>query len=112
MNSNKTIENIRPFGGDYFYLKYLRSSNKYLKDFLPLFNFQDYWCYKSTRHQRLVEYGEFLEFKYSCYIFFKKDIYKKENIDIWIKWMINIGGIQFLSKPTPPFNPNKIIIRK
>ena len=112
MNSNKTIENGRPVGGDYFKLIYLRSSNKYLKDFIPLFNFEDYWCYKSTDKQRIIEYGEFLEFKYSSYIFFKKNIYSKENIDLWIKWMISIGGVKFLVKPTPPFNPNKIIIRK
>ena len=112
MNNIKTIENARPIGGDYFGLIYYRKSDKYLKDFLPLFNFQDYWCYKCTRQQKVVNYEDLLEFKYSRYTFFKKNIYSKENIDIWIKWMINIGGIQFLSKPTPPFNPNKIIIRK
>ncbi len=112
MNTNKTIENIRQVGDDYFGLCHLRSSNKYLNNFLPLFNFNDYHCLKSTRHQIFVTYEEFIEFKYSRYILFKKDIYNKEHISMWIEWMISIGGIQYLSRPTPPFSPNKIIIRK
>lgn len=114
--TTKTIENrrynFRPVGGDYFNLTYARSSIKHLQDFLPLFNFTDYWCFKSSRHQVIVNYQELLEFKYSGYIFFKKELYSKDHIDMWIDWMKSIGGIQFLANPFPPFNPTKIIIRK
>lgn len=110
--TSKTIVNRRPVGGDYFRLINVRTSNKYLIDFLPLFNFMDYWCYKSSGHQRLVTYDDLLEFKYSDYIFFKKERYSKEHIDLWITWMKSIGGIQFLHRPLPPFDPTKIIIRK
>jgi hypothetical protein len=114
MNNEKTIENARPVGGDYFRLIYVRKSNKKLEDYLNKFNPDDYWIYKSSNKQREVTYEEFLEFKYSGYIFFKKDIYNKENIDLWIDFLYKFGngGTQYLNKPLPPFNPNKIIIKK
>ena len=112
MNTNKTIENRRQVGGDYFVIKYLRSSDKYLNDFVPLFNFNDYYCLKATGYQRLVSYEEFIEFNYSGYTFFKKYTYDIRHIMEWVKYFIKLGGIQYLSKPTPPFSPNKIIIRK
>jgi hypothetical protein len=108
---NKTISNCRKVGGEYFRLIYLRKSNKKLSDFLT-FNFDEYWCFKSTSNQRLITYEEFLEFKYSSYTFFRKDLYSLDRIIEWVDWCIIIGGIQFLIKPTPTFNPNKIIIRK
>lgn len=112
MNTSKTIANRRNVGGDYFKLIYLRSSNLYLKDFIDKFDFSDYWCFKATRHQKLVNYEEFLEFKYSGYTFFKKDLYDINRILEWIEWCKMIGGIQYLVKPIPPFPPQKIIIRK
>ena len=110
--TTKTIVNARPVGGDYFRLINVRTSNKYLSDFLSLFNFTDYWCYKSTNLQRLVTYDDLLEFKYGGYIFFNKELYDKDHIDMWIMWCKNIGGIQYLNRPLPSFNPSKIIIRK
>jgi hypothetical protein len=110
--TSKTIINARIVGGDYFSLIYARKSNKYLEDFLALFNFDDYWNYKGSRHQVIVTYGELLEFKYSRYIFFKKDLYDKEYIDMWLYHLKLTGGIQFLDKPFPPYHPNKIIIKK
>ena len=118
MNINKTLTNGRTVGGDYFILIRNRRSDKYLNDYLPLFNFDDYHCLKTTNCQRLISYEEFIDFKYSGYTFFKKDTYDIEMIMEWVKWY-NIfmkksrgGGIQYLTKPTPPFSPNKIIIRK
>ena len=87
-------------------------SDKYLIDFINLFNFDDYWCYKVTNKQRLVTQEEFLEFKYSGYMFFKKELYDTDTIDEWVNWMIGMGGIQYLTKPVPPFSPNKVIIRE
>jgi len=112
MNGSKAIENRRMVGGDYFTLQYLRSSNLYLKDFIDKFNFDDYWCFKSTRHQNIINYEDFLEFKYSSYTFFKKDLYDVNRILEWVEWFKDLGGVQYLVKPTPPFPPQKIIIRK
>ena len=109
--TEKTIECGRVVGSDYFKLIRSRRSDRLLKDFLPLFNFDDYWCFKITRHQRLVEYSELLEFKYSGYIFYKKDLYLLDHIICWVAWCKNIGGIQYLNRPLPPFNPKKIIIK-
>ena len=112
MNGSKTIENCREVSGDYFKLIYSRRSNFYLKDFINKFNFDDYWCFKTTSHQRLVNYEDFLEFKNSGYTFFRKDLYDSSRILEWVDWFKNLGGLQYLAKPTPPFPPQKIIIRK
>ena len=111
MNGNKTINNARKVGGDYFRLINVRSSNKKLDYFLT-FNKEDYYIFKTTRLQKEVTYEEMLEFKYSGYIFFKKSLYDKEQILKWIEYFKDVYGMFYLVKPTPPFNPNKIIIRK
>lgn len=109
---NKTIVNGRKVGGDYFSLKYNRSSTKTLDNFLTIFNFNNYWCLKATGHQRLITYQEFREFKYSGYTFFKKSMYNIEQIFEWVYYFRSLGRIQYLSRPTPPFSTTKIIIRK
>jgi hypothetical protein len=69
--TDKTIINIGIVGGDHFILKYFRKSKYKLNYFLTQFNFSDYWCFKSTRHQRLItEYSDLLNFNYATYIFF------------------------------------------
>ncbi len=116
MNEIDTIENAREVGGNYFQLYKTKRSDKYLIDFINLFNFDDYWCYKGSNRQKLVTQEEFLEFKNSTYMFLKKDLYDTNNINEWIDFIYNVGGhpkgIQFLTKPTPPFSPNKVIIRE
>ena len=116
MNEINTISNRREVGGDYFKFIKDNNSNTHLKDYINLFNFDDYWCYKTTNRQRLVNQQEFLELKHSGYTFYKKELYDKDNIDEWIDFIYNVGGhpkgIQYLVKPTPPFNPNKVIIRE
>ena len=112
MFTNKMIVNIRVVGGDYFRLQFLRSSNKKLSDFLTLFNFNDYYCFKSTRKQRQVTYEELLEFKYSSYLFFKKSLYDINHINKWIEFSRSTRGFMFLIKPYPPFDPYKKIIIK
>ena len=111
MNTSKTLENARIVGGDYFKLMYSRRRDLYLKDYIDKFNFEDYWCFKASGHQRLISYEDFLDFKYSSYIFFKKSSYNLNNILEWIKWFKNMGGVQYLDKPLPPFSPKKIIIK-
>ena len=108
--TDKTIRNDRQVGGDYFNLIYSGTKLNTLNYYLDKFNFDDYWCLKVTRNQKLVDYDELIEFKYSGYIFFKKELYDVDKILYWINWLNNIGGINFLARPTPPFNPNKIII--
>lgn len=112
MSNTKTIVSSRKIGGDYFRFQELKKSNLHLKDFIDKFNFNDYWCLKTTGHQKIVNYEEFLEFKYSRYTFFRKDLYDVNKILEWIEWFKDLGGVQYLSKPTPPFPPQKIIVRK
>ena len=108
--TDKPISNGRIVGGDYFSLIYDRRTKNKLNHFLTQFNFSDYWCFKTTRMQRLItEYSDLLNFDYSAYIFFRKDLYNKDYILYWIKYMTDIGGIQFIHKPLPPFDPYKKI---
>ena len=114
MNSEKnTIENSREICGDYFKFIRSRRSGLYLKDLIDKFNFDDYWCFKTTNVQKLINYQEFLDFRYSGYTFFRKDLYHVNRILEWINWnSVNVNRIQYLNCPTPPFPPQKIIIRK
>ena len=105
-----TIGNKRKVGGDYFRLIKLRRSKLTIDNFKDLFNKEDYQIFKATGYQFLVD--DYEDFKYAGYTFFKKDKYNKEHIDRWIEWMKFIGGIMYMNKPTPPFPPEKIIIKK
>jgi hypothetical protein len=110
--TDKFISNNRKVGGDFFFLQALKKSKHKLNYFLEKFNPDDYFIYKSTAKQKKVSIEDFLEFKYCVYILFKKGVYDNDNINIWIDWSNNIGGINYLVKPTPPFSPEKIIIKK
>lgn len=114
---NKTIECARQPRSDYFKLYWTRSrrSNKNLQFYLDQFDHKDYWIYKSTNVFKEIFYEDLLEFKYSGYIFFKKNIYSKDHIENWIKYLkfINLTrSFQYLSKPFPNFDPYKKIIIK
>ena len=106
------ISNNRVVGGDYFFLQYMRKSNKTLQSYLDKFNRDDYHIVKATRNQKVVSYDELLDFKYSCYIFFFKEKYNIDNILEWVNLEIITQGFQFLVKPTPPFPPTNIIIKQ
>ncbi len=113
--TDKTILNGRKVGGDYFRLIYVRTSIYKLDHFLKQFNPDDYWIYKTTNKQRLVNKEDIIEFKYSGYTFFKKDLYDKEHIDMWIDWLHSVSKSDFyyIVRPLPPFKPlDKIEIRK
>jgi len=102
-NKIKTISNNRKVGGDCFRLDYLKNSKLYLDYYLNQFKIEDYWIIKSTNKLRIVSIENFLEFKYSGYILFKKSIYKKEWIESWIDFIsINNIEIKFLHKQFPP----------
>jgi hypothetical protein len=106
------IYNRRKVGGDYFRLYRDNKNGFTLEYWLDKFDFDNYYVFKATGHQKEVSYNEFLDFEFSGYVFFRKDLYKKQGIENWINYMVSFGGIQYLVKPLPPFNPDKIIIRK
>jgi hypothetical protein len=101
------IKNARKVGGDYFFLLFVRATNINLEEHLSNFNHEDYHIIKTTNKQRVVTYEEMLEFKYSGYTLFKKDLY---DADIIIQWCDKFM-FKYLNKPTPPFNPNKMKVR-
>lgn len=111
MNSSKPIDHLFQVGGDFFALMNINRSKRKLSDYLPLFNIDDYYIYKCTRHQKEVSIKEFLEFKHCGYILYKKDKYNLQHIENWLEYIIDMGGINYLIKPLPPFSPNKIIIK-
>ena len=78
------------------------------------FNIDDYYIYKATNKFGIVNKEDFFNFNYSGYIFFKKQLFIKEDIDIFIEWIYNnFGSIQYLSKPLPPKQIiNRIIIKQ
>jgi hypothetical protein len=111
--TDKTIEHRGVgVGGDYFRLLYSRKSKYKLDYYLDQFNFDDYFCYKSSGFQKIITYEELLDFRYSGYVFFKKELYDKKHIDLWIDFMKGVRGFQYLTKTLPPFNPYKKIIIK
>ena len=111
MNSSKPIDHRFEVGGDFFALMNINRSKRKLSDYLLLFNIDEYFIFKATSKQRLVSVEEFLDFKYACYILYKKELYDKQHIESWIKYIYNIDEIKYIVKPLPPFSPNKIIIK-
>jgi hypothetical protein len=111
--SNKTVYNIRDINGDYFRIGFARDVTNNVMHYADQIKFDDYWCFKMTHYQKLASYEEFIEFKHSGYTFFKKDLFPLNRITEWLEWMREYaGGLQYLAKPTPPFNPQKVKILK
>ena len=111
MNEIKTIERDRK-GNDYFGLIRCRRSNLYLKDLLTLFNIDDYYIMKRSGKQRIVSIEDVKEFRHAGYTFYRKDLYDLEHIENWLDFINNdLGSLPYLTKPLPPFSPNKIIIK-
>lgn len=94
-------------GGDWFSIGKATQSYQTLDDIK--FNVCDYYIIKATNQFRLSSKEDFLIFKYAKYILFKKDKYNLEHIN---KWLIktNIISPQYLNKPFPNFDPDKIKI--
>jgi len=72
----------------------------------------DYWVLKTTRKFRFLKMDDYK--KYSGITCFKKDLFKKEDIELWINFLIKIDlTINYLSKPfTPVEMLNKIKVIK
>lgn len=112
--TDKTISH-RGIIGDCFILLYDRKSKKDLKLYLNQFDINDYWIYKNSNKQFNIDIKDFYNFKYAGYIFFLKELYNKDYIDIWIVYLHSISKSNFyyLVKPFPNFNPeDKIVIKK
>ena len=97
-------------GGDYFFIQKLTLGQNDLEFYTDQFNPDDYYIYKSTRKFCEVSKTDFLDFKYGCYTFFKKELYDKNWLDLWIEWNNKNSYVLFLVKPLPPFYPQKIKI--
>lgn len=70
----------------------------------------DFFYVIYTFNQRLItEYSDLLNFDYAVYIFFRKELYNIDHILLWTKYIKDIGGIQFIDRPLPPFDPYKKI---
>ena len=113
--TDKPIRLRGDISNDYFGFEYNRKSTKTLKDYIDMFNVDDYWIYKYSNKQKLVSVEEFITFINMGYMLFRKDKYDKEYINLWLREFFYKGGrsgIQFLVKPTPPFDPEKIKIKK
>jgi len=104
------IENRRRVGSDCFIIKKLTQSNKDLDYFTNQFEPDDFYIMKGTGRFKEVSTKDFLIFRYGRYTFFKKEIYDKNWLDLWIDWTNNKINLLFLDKPFPPFNPEKIKI--
>ena len=101
----------RKVNGDFFSICKLNNRGKDLDTYTSGFNPDDYYIYKSTDKFKEVSIKEFLDFKFARYCFFKKEIYDKNWIDIWIEWFHkNRFRILYLSVPPPPYLPEKIKI--
>jgi hypothetical protein len=114
---DKPISSRGIVGGDVFILFCTKASNKKITDYLSLFDFNDYYCYKGTELLREVSYEDILEFKYSTYKFFKKNTHSKKYLDDWVKFCgEHVGHRSLLLSlsltPFPPFPPSKIIVKQ
>ena len=92
--------NARPIDGDCFRIYKLRSSYIPLSYFLGKIDLNKYFIYKASENFRQIQKEEIG--KYSKYIFFNKELYKKEEIDKWIEEIKFLKiSIKFLDKPFP-----------
>ena len=108
MSEVRTIE-IRK-GVGWFHIIKARISDYLLDDYLTTINMNEYNIYKSTGRQRAVDIEDVINFKYSGYIFFSKEIYKKEDIEKWLLKIKELGiTVMYLSKPFPSVNYLKLI---
>ena len=109
---SKKVRTIRISRGNgcFKVIKARRSSlllDDYIKDIN--LNFEDYYIYKYTNKFRPVSKEDFIEFKYSHYMFFHKDLYSNVDINKWIDLISS--HILYLTKPFPPIEYlNKITL--
>ncbi len=101
---------------DYYTIDRMNSTATYgVEDYhclLPDNYDKNYFIYKRTNAIREVTVEEFHRWDYTGYIFFDKNKYDKNHIENWIKWIkVNRLNCNYLNKPFPPFDPEKIKVR-
>ena len=104
------IQNRRKINSDYFKLLKATEYGKSLDFYTNQFNPDDYYIYKSTRKFKEVSTKDFLIFRCGGYTLFNKKLYEKNWLNKWIDWTITNSNLLYLTKPFPPFNPEKIKI--
>lgn len=93
-------------------VKKLKRGNLTYEDVMA-YDYSNYYIYKGSASQREVTYEEFFKFEYSSYVFFQKDVYDKNHIEMWLKYLKeNKLHLLFLDNYFPPFDPNEKIIIK
>ena len=112
--TTKTIEVVTNKDKDCIRFSFTRGAKFTLEHHIKDLNLEldDYYILKASAKFKIVSIIEFLEFKHCGYMFFKKDKYDINHINLWLNWIHNNGGVNFVTKPFPPFNPSLIIIKK
>lgn len=121
--TDEVLQRVGNVNGNWFGFKKVKSGQtyksiinsngkKYMYEYIDELNIKNYYIYKLSGKQKEVSLEDFMEFKYIGYIFFNKSVYNKKNIDSWINYFNNFGGVNYMDRPTPPFSPEKIIIKK
>lgn len=100
----------RKVNGDFFSICKLNNKGKDLDTYISTFNPDDYYIFKATNKFKEVSTILFFDFKFARYCFFRKEIYDKNWLDLWIDWTTTNLNLVFLHKPFPPFYPQKIKI--
>ncbi len=93
-------------GSSYFSLIKRNYVGQPLSFFLKQFNLDEYYILKRSNMFRLITQEDFLEEKWSGYIFFKKSNYELEHINLWIEFIMETKmRVRYLNEPFPPFDP-------
>jgi len=76
--------------------RYSTTSKFNLDYYINNINLNEYYIYKTTRHQRQVSIQDFLEFKYVSYILFSKSQFNDYDIDYLVdNYSLAFIGVNF-----------------
>lgn len=112
----KLLEHSGTINGEWFSLIWAKRGDdkrkKTLQEYIKDVDLDEYWIYKQSGKQKLVDKENLYQFSYAGYTLFRKCKYNKDHINIWIEYFNNFGGLPYMTRPLPPFDPNKIVIKK
>ena len=89
----------------WFYLVKRKKEKDSIEDILSKYDIDlnNYWILKYTDRFRFIDIDELYD--YAGFICFRKDIFNKEHIDMWIEFIYNDLGLKgpmtYLVKPLP-----------
>jgi len=92
--------------------KYIQIGKKSGKRLFNLneFDLDKYILVKGTSNYIFISKEELINFKYSIIMLFSKQYYKKEDLELWFKFLIEYKiDCKFLNKPLPPTNVINLI---